>query len=210
MEAPDFSRGGANLRARGKSPTALKGALALGFVMYTVTYCNRLITLMALAPQSERTFFVTSATYGRAALFRSARMAELLINCFSEHRHKDRFSLHEFVVMPNHFHLLLTPAPHVPLEEALQFIKGGFSYRAKRELRVNFAIWQPGFTNHRIRNWQDYEQHRLYIRFNPLRAKLVERAELYPYSSAYSGVDVDGAPPWLKPNANSYAFAQSV
>jgi putative transposase len=35
--------------------------------------------------------------------------------------------------MPNHFHLLLTPATKIPLEKALQFIKGGFSYRAKRE-----------------------------------------------------------------------------
>jgi putative transposase len=30
--------------------------------------------------------------------------------------------------MPNHVHLLLTHAAEIPLEKALQFIKGGFSY----------------------------------------------------------------------------------
>jgi hypothetical protein len=31
---------------------------------------------------------------------------------------KRRFLLHEFVIMPNHFHLLLTPAAEIPLENA--------------------------------------------------------------------------------------------
>ena len=42
--------------------------------------------------------------------------------------------VHEFVFMPNHVHLLITPAPDVSLEKAMQFIKGGFSYRAGKEL----------------------------------------------------------------------------
>ena len=33
--------------------------------------------------------------------------------------------------MPNHIHLLLTPEAEIPLERALQFIKGGFSYRER-------------------------------------------------------------------------------
>jgi putative transposase len=52
--------------------------------------------------------------------------------------------------MPNHFHLLLTPAAEIPLEKALQFIMGGFSYRAKREIHFAFEIWQASFVNHRI------------------------------------------------------------
>jgi hypothetical protein len=38
-----------------------------------------------------------------------------------------------------------------------------------------------------------------YIHENPVEAKLVERAEMFPYSSAYPGMDVDPVPPWLKP-----------
>ena len=128
----------------------------------------------------------------------SERMANLLIAVFRENRLLGRFSIHEFVIMPNHFHLLITPAAKVSLEKALQFIKGGFSYRVKTELDLNFEIWEKGFTNHRIHDTADYDQHREYIHNNPVKAGLVERAELFPFSSAYPRMDVDPAPPWLK------------
>jgi hypothetical protein len=35
-----------------------------------------------------------------------------------------------FVLMPDHFHLLITPAYEVTLERAMQLIKGGFSHAA--------------------------------------------------------------------------------
>ncbi len=95
---------------------------------------------MLQAAQSTRTFFVSSTTAGRRALLQSDRMAQLLVDVLAEIRHKRRFLLHEFVIMPNHFHLLLTPAAEIPLEKALQFIKGGFSYRAKREIHFDFEI----------------------------------------------------------------------
>ena len=71
---------------------------------------------MPHAPQSTRTFFVTSTTAGRRALLQSDRMAQLLVDVLAENRRKRRFLLHEFVIMPNHFHLLLTPAVEIPLE----------------------------------------------------------------------------------------------
>ncbi len=79
---------------------------------------------------------------------------------------------HEFVIVPNHFHLLLTPAAEVPLEKALLLIKGGFSYRAKRELHFAFEIWQASFVNHRIRDAEDYKHHHTYIGENPVKARL--------------------------------------
>jgi len=154
---------------------------------------------MTEGPQSIRTFFVTSAAFERRALLQSDRMARLLLDVLRDNRKKERFLLHEFVIMPNHFHLLITPAPEIPLEKAVQFIKGGFSYRAKKELRLDFEIWQASFTNHRIRDADDYEQHRLYIRGNPVKAGLAERPELFPYSSAFAAMELDDAPPGLKP-----------
>ena len=156
---------------------------------------------MRFAPQEIRTFFVTSVTIGRRMRLQSARMANLLIDVFRENRLLGRFSIQEFVIMPNHFHLLITPAAKVSLEKALQFIKGGFSYRVKTELDLNFEIWEKGFTNHRIHDAADYDQHREYIHNNPVRAGLAERAELFPFSSAYPGMDVDPVPPWLKPRS---------
>ena len=154
---------------------------------------------MPQAPQSTRTFFVTSTTVGRRALLQSDRMAQLLVDVLAENRRKKRFLLHEFVIMPNHFHLLLTPAAEVPLEKALQLIKGGFSYRAKREIHFAFEIWQASFVNHRIRGAEDYKHHRSYIWENPVKAGLTERPELFAWSSAALGMELDAAPTGLKP-----------
>jgi putative transposase len=159
-----------------------------------------------LSLQSLRTFFVTSNAYQHRSMFQSERMARLLLDVLFDNRQKKRLLLHEFVIMPNHLHLLLTPAFEIALEKVMQFVKGGFSYHAGRELQVKFEIWQAGFTNHRIHDAADYDQHRAYIRENPVKARLVERTELFPYSSAFPGMVLDAAPPGLKPNVSGEAY----
>ena len=85
----------------------------------------------------------------------------------------------------------------ISLEKAVQFIKGGFSFRLKSKL----PVWQPSFTNHRIRDAEDFERHRDYIRMNPVRASLVGKVEDYPYSSANGKFAIDPIPPGLKPSS---------
>ena len=36
-------------------------------------------------------------------------MAQLLVDVLHHYREQTKYLLHEFVVMPNHFHLLITP-----------------------------------------------------------------------------------------------------
>ena len=50
----------------------------------------------------------------------------------------------------------------------MQFIKGGFSFR----LKARGPVWQASFSNHRVHDFEDYENHREYIRMNPVRARL--------------------------------------
>jgi putative transposase len=115
------------------------------------------------------------------------------------YRDDEKFRLYEFVVMPDHVHLILEPKPS--LEQAMQFIKGGYSFRYKKEMGSSAEIWERSFTNHRIRDWDDYEKHRGYVHQNPLRAGLCQRAEEHPYSSACPGFVLDAAPQRLKPVA---------
>jgi putative transposase len=151
------------------------------------------------APQEIRTFFVTSVTNLRRPLFQKEEMARLFLNVLKDYRGQGRYLLHEFVVMPDHFHLIVTPAPDVPLEKAGQYIKGGFSFRAKRELAFRSLIWQEkSFTNHRIRDAEDYHKHREYIHLNPVKAGLAKTTSEYPYSSAFPGMELDPASPWIK------------
>jgi putative transposase len=149
---------------------------------------------MHLAPQETRTYFITSTNWQRRAILQSHQLCDLLLNVIRENRAKGRFQVHEFVFMRDHVHLLLTPSPSVSLEKTVQFIKGGFSFRAKKENLFNGEIWQKGYHENAIRDAAEYAQHIEYIWMNPVKAGLVERPEEYLYSSARLKTEVDAAP----------------
>jgi REP-associated tyrosine transposase len=148
---------------------------------------------------SNSTYFVTASCWEKQCLMQSDRMAGLFMEVLHQYREQKKYSLHEFVVMPNHFHLLITPGE--TLERALQLVKGGFSFRAKKELRVAGEIWQNSFYDRRVRDITEYDKMRIYIHQNPVRAGLVERAEDYPYCSANPRFRLDEVPQRLKPVA---------
>lgn len=139
---------------------------------------------------------ITSSTGGRRALFRNERWAKLLIDTLYKYR-SSAYLLDEFVTIPDHIHVLLTPL--TSLEKAVQFIKGDFSYRAKKELGSNMEVWQKGFSHHRIRDANDYALHVSYIHQNPVKERYCALAEEFPYSSARRGFELDAAPQGLKP-----------
>jgi len=144
---------------------------------------------------ADQTYFITTNSDQGKFLLQSEPMARLLIDTLYSCRKQGKFLLHEFVVMPNHVHLLITPSETI--EKAMQLIKGGFSYRAKKELNKNFEIWQRGFTDRRVRNLQEYTDSREYIRNNPVVAGLVSTPEEFPFSSAFPGFELDGLTPYL-------------
>jgi putative transposase len=135
---------------------------------------------MPLAPQELRTYFITTVTANRRRLFQVEQNANLFIEVLLDQRTKNRLQLHAFVVMPDHAHLLLTPATDISLEKAMQYIKGGFSFRLKSKLDV----WERSYDSRRITDMSDYTTHVKYIHQNPVRAKLTTQPELYPHSSA--------------------------
>jgi len=138
-----------------------------------------------------RTFFITSSTWGKRNLLQSDRAAELFLRILYEYRAQNKFRLHDFVVMPNHFHLLLTVGSEMTIERAVQFIKGGFSFRAGKELGLESPVWQKGFSEVRIRDSEGFLQVRTYVRSNPAARHLVANAADYPYSSAHPGFELD-------------------
>lgn len=154
------------------------------------------------------TYFITASCRDKKNLLQSERSARLFINVLHHYRAEQKYLLHEFVVMPNHFHLLLTPAEDVTLERALQLIKGGFSYRAAREIGIRGGLWQTSFYDHRVRNAAEYQRCREYIRQNPVRRGLAAEAETYPFSSANSAFQLDEVPQRLKPTTLSASKPQ--
>lgn len=148
------------------------------------------------ATNNSQTYFVTSDTWERRALFNTESWARLSFKVLLSHR-GEAYLLHEFVLMPDHFHLLVTPS--IALERAIQLIKGGISYRAKKELGSNMEVWRRGFADHRIRDAEDYDKHLHYIQLNPVKKHLCTSSAEYRYSSAYPGWKLDPVPQGLKP-----------
>ncbi|MBI4167023.1 MAG: transposase [Acidobacteria bacterium] len=154
---------------------------------------------MAKPPRSRqlRTFFVTSVTHERRSLFQSERMGKLFLDVLLHYRTEGRYHLHEFVLMPDHFHLLISLEEGMTVERAVQLVKGGFSFRAGTELSFKGEIWQRGFTNHIVKDFRDFQSHVMYIRVNPVKRKLAPREEEYSYSSAHAGFELDPPPACL-------------
>ncbi|MFQ5926832.1 MAG: transposase [Terriglobia bacterium] len=134
---------------------------------------------------------MTAKTWQRRELFKKETIARILIETMLECRKRGFYRLHDFVVMPDHLHAILTPSQDTPLEKAMQMVKGGSSYRIGRELRSKFPIWQPGFHEHWIRSQDDYEQRCRYIELNPVTDKLAATPQEYPYSSASGRFELD-------------------
>jgi putative transposase len=145
----------------------------------------------------DGTYFVTSSTFQKKALLQSERTARLFIETLLEYRSQHKYLLHEFVVMPDHFHLLITPV--VSLEKAIQLIKGGFSFRAGKLFQVRGNIWQQSFYDRRVRDAAEYAAFGRYIHLNPVKRGLAEAPEQYAYSSAFEEIALDPAPQRLKP-----------
>ena len=93
--------------------------------------------------------------------------------------HYPDIKIDNYVVMPNHIHLLLSiegdingrPMVAPTLSRVIQQMKG---YVSKQ---VGFSIWQKLFIDHIIRNERDYIEHYTYIENNPIKWELDELYE---------------------------------
>jgi len=93
------------------------------------------------------------------------------------------YYLHAFTVMPNHVHLLATPA--VALPKLTKSLKGITAKRANAMLAlVGTPFWQQESYDHLVRHEREFAKIVSYIEENPVRAGLVREARDYRWSSA--------------------------
>ena len=93
------------------------------------------------------------------------------------------YVLHAFVIMPNHVHLLATPA--VALPKLTKSLKGITAKRANAMLGLTGGpFWQEESFDHLVRHAREFERIPNYIEGNPVRAGLVREASEYRGSSA--------------------------
>jgi putative transposase len=125
--------------------------------------------------QKQSTYAITILTFQRHRHFQRTANADLFISTLFQHRDKNRFQLHAFVVMPDHVHVLITPATDQSTAKCVQYIKGGYSFAVRKQSAGE--IWHSGYHEHRIRDADDYDTQLLYIQNNPAR----KQYEDYPH-----------------------------
>lgn len=117
-------------------------------------------------------------------LLQSDRNAGLLIDVLRSLVTEHKFKLHDFVIMPDHAHLLLTVEDDMTIEKAMQLVKGRFSFRLGKEFGFKGEVWQKGFSEEQVLGDASFLKHRAYIANNPVKAGLVDTPEKYPYCFA--------------------------
>jgi putative transposase len=128
-----------------------------------------------------RVFFATTKTSMGRRLLQSERNANLLVEVLRSLIAERKFQLHDFVIMPDHVHLLLTVDGGMTIEKAMQLIKGRFSHRISHEFDHKGEVWQRGFSEVQVIGRESFEKHRAYIAENPIKAGLIGSGEMYPH-----------------------------
>lgn len=136
---------------------------------------------------AERFYYLTKNLLDKKSdLLVRPNHAEIAINRFFWAREKRWFNLLAFVVMPNHYHLVIQLGLQRTLEETMQQV----NRLASREINTlsgsRGTIWQDGLYDRRIRPHEDINDYVTYVHMNPVRKKLVEKMEDWPWSSAHA------------------------
>jgi len=98
---------------------------------------------------------------------------------------KERYPLSAWVVMPNHVHLVTTPLPGKPLAGIIQSLKSFTANEANKLLERTGTFWMPDYFDRYIRNQKHLATAIAYVENNPVKAGLCNRAEDWPFGSAW-------------------------
>lgn len=136
-------------------------------------------------------YFITVVTHQREPIL--VEEIDLLRQSFQETKRYYRFSIDAITVLPDHFHMIITPEDVKEYPRIIQSIKYNFTTRYQcideifqsmsRDKDKMQPVWQKRYYEHTIRNDKDLEEKMLYIRNNPVKHELVHSWNDWKYSS---------------------------
>ena len=165
--------------------------------------------------------FITSSCYHRRPLLGTPRKRDVFLDMLEQVRQVFDFVVVGYVVMPEHFHLLISEPAHGSPSTVLQVLKQRVSRRLSRRKRrdprqgrfwpetVTAApFWQTRFYDFNLWSGNKLREKLRYMHRNPVARGLVASPEQWPWSSYldYAGgrsgpVKLNQWPTALKPRA---------
>jgi putative transposase len=129
-------------------------------------------------------YFTTCVNLKRQPLFSKTENAALLMDTLSGVGEFHPHRLHAYVVLPDHFHLLIEPLD-CTISRITQSLRRNFALNYKRHYRIqhNLTLAQHRFYDHVIRDQEEMNKHLDYIHYNPVKHGFIERPEKWPHSS---------------------------
>jgi REP element-mobilizing transposase RayT len=129
------------------------------------------------------TIFVTFRAIRGLVLPESVR-APVLTHCL--HDHGKKLAMQCAIVMPDHVHQIFTPLEDESgnpygLAEIMQAIKGASAHTANKLLGRRGHVWQDESFDHVLRRDESLIARCEYLLLNPVRKKLVQRWQDYPW-----------------------------
>ncbi|WP_084164748.1 REP-associated tyrosine transposase [Skermanella stibiiresistens] len=123
-------------------------------------------------------YFSTVVTKKRVPVFDTAIQVDLLRAAFRDVKRERPFTVTAIVVLPDHLHALWTlPGGDADYSTRWQMIK------ARSSRRIGHSVWQGRFWERRIRDDNDLSRHIDYIHWNPVKHRLVQEPDEWPWSS---------------------------
>jgi len=142
------------------------------------------------------TFFLTIVTENRAPIFLDETPRTLLHAAIDHCRRARPFEIDAIVLLPDHWHILLTLSPNDPdYPPRIASIKSHFTRpylatghpeqprSASRLHHRRRGVWQRHFWEHQIRDADDFESHVDYIHYNPVKHNHAACPHAWPYST---------------------------
>ena len=96
----------------------------------------------------------------------------------------ERYVLHDWVVMPNHVHLVIEPRGEHSLSDILHSLKSYTATEANRTLGRQGPFWQHESYDRLLRDQNEFDRCLQYVQQNPVKAKLAATPEAYAYGRA--------------------------
>ena len=125
-------------------------------------------------------YFITFNSYKHRRLLAHPEVHEAFqMFCFKAQDHD--VAVGRYVIMPEHIHLFVAfPRVGITLPSWVGSLRNVIGKRLLK-LGISKPHWQEGFFDHLLRSGESYSQKWNYVRMNPVRAKLCETPETWPY-----------------------------
>lgn len=145
------------------------------------------------------THFVSASTFHHKRLFQNHKYGELLTETLMQFRQRNELLLHDYVIMPDHVHLLFSLPPGTKAEAAVKRLQKAFAESLEREFRYGGEVWRKGFEHEEVQSADECRVVMQKIHSNPVRTGFCDDPRAYRLSSTASRWVLDPLPDSLRP-----------